>query len=65
MKFSDLVFKAADCCGEHMTATIEKDGVFIGITKIGDDVFNVTFYNDKGLIRRVQNVTRDHVEAFI
>ena len=65
MTFEELVFVTADCCGEHMTATVPTSSGTMGITKVEDGLFNVTFYNDKGLVKRIPGLTQGQVEALL
>ena len=66
MKVSDLVFESSSCCGTFVSASVElSNGETMGIIPRDNGLYNLSFYNDKGLIRRENGVTKEQLEALL
>lgn len=64
IKIDDLAFESASCCGSCLSASATLDsGEIVGILRRDDGLFDLSFYNDKGLIRRSLGMTAQQVEA--
>lgn len=53
-RLEDLVFKTADCCAFHQTATVRRaDGVEVGVQRSDDGLtFSASLYGPRGLLTR-------------
>lgn len=60
-----LVFKAEDCCGDRPSCTVDLGDRAFGVTRIEDNLYNVTLYRGGGLLRRELGLTLDGVQALI
>lgn len=66
MKLVDIVFHPADCCGQHLSATVElPGGRALGLIKGSDDRYAVAHYQDGALVRREADVGAETVELII
>lgn len=66
MKISDLVFESSSCCGTCVAATVElPSGETVGIVPIEDGLYNLSYYNAAGLVRRQAGVTAEQVELLL
>lgn len=66
MKVDDLVFESASCCGTCVAATVDlSNGEQVGIVRRDDGLFDLSFYGEKGLLRRLLGQTVEQVEAVI
>ena len=66
MKITDLVFESNSCCGTCVASTLESgNGETLGVVPREDGLYNLSFYNDAGLVRRESGQTVAQVEALL
>lgn len=66
MKITDLVFESNSCCGTCVAATVEiGNGETLGVVPREDGLYNLSFYNESGLLRRESGKTAEQVEALL
>ena len=64
IKIDDLEFHSSSCCGTVVSATVTLgNGENVGIIRRDDGLFDLSFYGEKGLIRRTLGATAQQVEA--